>query len=122
MKQTADETKQFSGHAALMRGDSPWLAGLDLMGRESVPVVIEAVYLHRGIKFEAGRKEDKYAVKFQGKEKQMILNATNRKSLVRMFGPNTADWAGKAIHIYYDPTVTRGKETVGGIRIKQEQA
>ena len=35
---------------------------------------------------------------------------------------DTKNWRGKTIRLYHDPSVRRGKELVGGIRIREEHA
>jgi hypothetical protein len=114
------EAKSFEGLSGLLRKPSPWLAGEDLNGLGDVEVMIEDVLLYDEVSFEAGRKEQNVpALKFKGKAKQMILRAAcNRKTLVRKFGTDTKKWRGQTITLYFDPSVTRGRETVGGLRIK----
>lgn len=34
-----------------------------------------------------------------GKEKKLTVNATNRKRLQKMFGPNTDNWVGKEVEV-----------------------
>lgn len=118
------ESEPFSGRSAEMRKPTPWLSSEDLMdiGRD-VEVEIEAVFLHRGAVFDDGRKEDVYALKFKGKEKQLVLNATNRKRLVDLFGTTkTQEWAGKRIALYVEHGIRKpgGKrgETTTGIRVR----
>lgn len=114
------EAKSFNGLSGLLKKPSPWLAGEDLNGMGDVEVKIEDVLLYDEISFEAGRKEKSVpAIKFEGKSKQLILRAScNRKSLVAKFGTDTKAWRGKVITLYFDPTVKRGGEVTGGIRIK----
>jgi hypothetical protein len=110
----------FEGLSGLLRKPSPWLAGEDLNGLGDVEVTIEDVLVYDEVAFEAGRKErDIPALKFAGKQKQLVLRAAvNRKTLVRKFGTDTKKWRGQKITLYFDPSVKRGGETVGGIRIK----
>lgn len=109
----------FEGRSAAMKKDSPWLASEDLLGLPDVKVEIEGVYRHSDVEFDAGRKEKfVYSVKFKGKSKQLVLNATNRKTLVAKFGTNVKDWAGKQVSLYVDENVRMMGKTVCGIRIK----
>ena len=89
------KTEEFSGHSSQMRGDSPWLASEDLLGRGDVQVTIGKCFFHRGAEFDEGRKEDVYALSFEGKSKQLVLNATNRRTLVSLYGADVARWAGQ---------------------------
>ena len=103
--------------------DSPWLASEDLLGFDEVSVVISGVFKNSDVPMDGGRKEPiLYSVSFEGKDKQMILNATNRKSLSSAFGASTKDWVGKTIKLYVldgirKPGGERG-ETTTGLRIK----
>ena len=40
-----------------------------------------------------------------------------RRVLTRMWGKNAAQWVGKSLVLYCDPSVTFGRDKVGGIRI-----
>jgi hypothetical protein len=40
-----------------------------------------------------------------------------RRVLIRLWGKNAAQWVGKSVVLYCDPSVTFGRDKVGGIRI-----
>jgi hypothetical protein len=108
----------FEGRSAEMKKDSPWLASEDIMGLE-IEVEIEKVFRHQDVEFDAGRKEKTvYSIAFVGKKKQLVLNSTNRKTLVAKFGVNVKDWAGKKATLYVDQNVRLMGKKVCGIRIK----
>jgi hypothetical protein len=110
---------EFAGLSGEMREATPWLSAEDLMGRGEVAVTIEKVIEHRNVKFQAGRtKEKAFAVAFVGKQRQLVLNATNRKTLAQMYGAKVADWKGKAITLVVGTTELKG-EQVPCIRIKK---
>lgn len=47
-----------------------------------------------------------------------ITNITNGEYMKRIFGSERPeDWVGHLVTLRYDPTVRRGKEVVGGIRV-----
>jgi len=108
----------FEGRSGAMR-TSPWLASEDLDGLET-PYTIECVMVHRDVVMQDGRKQPRlFSLKFAGKPRQLVLNATNRKTLSARFGPDTKSWAGKEIVLYVQDGVkhpTGGK--CKGIRIK----
>jgi hypothetical protein len=114
------DAKSFEGLSGLLRKPSPWLAGEDLNGMGDVEVEIEDVLVYDEVSFDAGRKEANVpTLRFKGKQKQLVLRtAVNRKTLVRKFGTDTKKWRGQKITLYFDPTVKRGGEVTGGIRIK----
>ena len=113
------KSQVFEGRSAEMKKDTPWLASEDLIGLGDVKVVIESVFRHVDVEFDAGRKEKTvYSVKFKGKAKQLVLNSTNRKTLVSKFGVNVKDWAEKEVILYVDPNVRMMGKVVPGVRIK----
>jgi hypothetical protein len=60
-------------------------------------------------------------VHFQEKQKPMILNRTNAKTISKVYGtPLIEDWAGKKIRIYAELVDAFG-EQVEALRIKYEQ-
>lgn len=46
----------------------------------------------------------KACVYFQGDERGLVLNVTNKNTLVEMFGPDTDDWVGQTVTMF--PTTT----------------
>ena len=109
----------FEGRSAEMKKDSPWLASEDLQDLGDVKVIIEAVYRHADVEFDAGRKEKwVYSLKFQGKQKQLVLNSTNRKAIVGHYGTDVSKWKGKELTLYVDPDVRLMGKKVCGIRVR----
>ena len=114
----------FTGKSPEMKKPTPWLASEDILDAGDVKVTIEGVFHVKGAVFDDGRTEDVFAISFAGKQKQLILNATNRKTLVNKF--ETTDvraWIGKDIALYVDRDVRKpgGKasERCCGIRIRR---
>ncbi|MBR6243866.1 MAG: hypothetical protein IKQ90_10270 [Ruminococcus sp.] len=65
-----------------------------------------------------GKKETEIVAHLRG-QRPFILNKTNMKQIQKLYKtPYIEDWAGRAIQIYYDPTVKFGRDTVGGLRIR----
>jgi hypothetical protein len=94
--------EDFRGTTAELRTENPWLASEDLMGHE-VTVKIAAVKRHRSVQFEDGRKEDVVALHFEGKEKALVLNKTNRRRLTMLYGTNVcAKWIGHSCRLYVE--------------------
>jgi len=103
----------YSGPSGGLKKPSDWLASEDLPPGQDVDVTIEDVLKYRDVKFEAGRALPIVgALKFAGKEKQLILNATNRKKLVKTFSSDTKLWRGQKIALYVDTNV---RSPAGGI-------
>lgn len=116
---TQTNTQEFDGLASQMR-QSQWMACEDLDGFTEAKCTIEHVWLHRNVSFEEGRKQDKvYSLGFKGKAKQLVLNATNRRRLVALFGSKTTEWIGQTITLYVKDGVRSPKGgTTRGIRIR----
>ncbi len=47
---------------------------------------------------------------FRGKNKPLAANATNCKTIARMYGNDTNAWAGKAVTLYVATTSKDGEE------------
>lgn len=114
------KTEIYDGPITAMR-TSPWLASEDLLDRPGMNahVTIECVHKHNDAKMQDGRKEAEiFTLKFAGKAKEMVINATNRKTLLAVFGP-IKEWTGKEIEIYVDQNVKLvGGGKGNGLRIR----
>jgi len=103
---------------------SPWLSCEDLDGIGEVKCEVEGVLAHRNATMQDGRKQPLlYAVKFKGKERQLVLNATNRKTLVALYGTDVKQWTGKTVTLFVQDGVRNpaGGKTKG-IRIRNNQS
>jgi hypothetical protein len=66
----------------------------------------------------SSQKEKRNVMTFRGTDKGLVLNATNRKWMVRVLGGrDTREWAGKELVLYFDPTPRNPDGSNGGIRI-----
>lgn len=111
--------EEYIGPSGVMKRPSRWLSAEDLEGWGDVEVEIECVFRHGEVEFDQGRTErNVFSVKFVGKDKQLVLNATNRKSLAAKFGTNTADWKGHKIVLFVQDGVRFGSSKVKGVRIR----
>lgn len=128
------ETKPYTGKVSGMK-TSPWLASEDLEGlgkvggnvRGSVRVKISGVFRNENVTLDAGRVEKcLFSVSFHGVEKQMILNATNRKTLTKAFGADTKKWIGGEIELIAQDGIQKPGAKKGilttGLRFVSENA
>lgn len=76
---------------------SQYLAACDLTGKD-VKVTIESIKVE-DIHTEKGA-EKKVIIRFSGKQKMMILNKTNAKTIAKRYGNDTDDWIGKVVTLY----------------------
>jgi hypothetical protein len=51
-------------------------------------------------------------------EKKVTLNKTNLRVIIGAYGDDTDKWVGRPIVVYYDPNVSFGGRTIGGVRVK----
>lgn len=90
----------FTGPASQMR-ESPWLASEDIASLGGAKdLVIKQVWSRMGVQFAGGRTKDGFSVEFEGVKRQLFLNATNRKTLARLFGLNTSEWSGQRVCLF----------------------
>lgn len=78
------------------QSDSNDLKASDFIGK-NLKVVISRVEIRN---FEANEKmpaNSKPALHFEGKEKTLVLNATNTKTLCEAYGSDSEGWIGKQI-------------------------
>ncbi len=76
--------------------ESDWLKAADIKGK-NVSVVISSVgEIHFDAK-EGQSAQDKATLKFEGKEKGVVLNATNTNTLIEAYGSDSDGWVGKEI-------------------------
>jgi hypothetical protein len=109
----------FEGRSGEMK-ESPWLASEDLLGAGDQKVKILRCHKYKNVEFDGGRKEETvYALEFEGKKKQLVLNSTNRKSLVNLYGGNVKDWCDQEVTLWVDENVRFAGKRVCGIRIKK---
>lgn len=77
--------------------ESKYLKASDLQGR-TVKVTIEGVSLLEFDDDEKG-KITKPALKLQGKEKQLVCNATCINDLIGAYGPDSENWVGQSLRL-----------------------
>jgi hypothetical protein len=82
--------------------DREYLGHWDLPEGKDVVVIIESV--NGGTVSNGSKSQKKPIVRFKGKAKAAIFNATNCKTVERLYGPNTDEWVGKPIALYVAST------------------
>ena len=104
--------------------DSPWLAADDLPSDKDTIVTIEAVHLRRDVTMDAGRKKDvALSLRFVGKKRELMLNATNRNTLSMLSGSNKCEaWFGMTVALFVQQGIRRPDGTKGpAIRIRPKK-
>lgn len=105
-----------------MAKDSRWLCAEDLLARNTreVQVEIEKVLRRDNLTMQEGRKmRVALSLKFKGKQKELLLNATNRKTLGQLFTNDCGEWYGKRIALFVQDNVRYPDGTRGpALRIR----
>lgn len=94
---------------------SDYLKASDLQGRD-VTVTIANWTMEKFNDPQKG-EQDKVIIKFQGKEKRLVLNVTNGNTIVGMYGDEMNEWIGKAITLFPTQVDYQGRQ-VEAIRVR----
>lgn len=95
--------------------DREYIGAWDLGDKDVIVTIVKAQGVE--LKMQGGIKNKKPVIWFDGKEKGMVLNKTNSKTIAALYGNDTANWIGKPISIYATRT-TFGSEEVDCIRVR----
>jgi ribosomal protein L34E len=97
-----------------------YLGECDFLPGQEITVTIASVTTAEVIG-DGGKKSTKPIMKFVEPVKPLITNTVNFKRITKLLGSRyIEDWIGKQVILYGDPTVTFGKEVVGGVRVKDK--
>jgi hypothetical protein len=100
-----------------------YLSFADLRGRD-VTVTIESVSRQEMVEREKGskktRKIKRAVVEFVGKDKGMVLKATNAGTIVDLYGTDTDNWIGKQITLFPTTCNAFGNPNTECVRIRPE--
>lgn len=94
--------------------DSKYIKSDEIQGRQVTLTISHVVMEDVGMGTDLKRKPICY---FQGQEKGLVLNVTNRLMMKEAFGDETDNWTGKKVILYTEPTMFQGKP-VRGLRVK----
>lgn len=114
---------EYKGPSGIAR-ESNWLTNEDIPHDRDTIVTIESVVIRRGVKMQGGRvKNVALSLRFVGKQRELMLNATNRKVLAALFQTNNTEaWFGKRVSLYVEPNVRRPDGTHGpAVRIRPKR-
>jgi hypothetical protein len=68
---------------------------------------------------KAGTKEQQYDIAIEGDKRVWRPAVTVLKMLVEAWGDDATVWVGRRAELYGDPTITFGRDVVGGIRVSR---
>ena len=87
---------------------SEWLHGEDLPDGEPVPVQVKAVYEHT---FERDGSK-RAVVEFVELDQKLVLNKTQTRKMIELFGANAGAWIDQHIRLMAAPSNFEGKPTI----------
>lgn len=96
---------------------SNYIGAADLKGKD-VTLTIANVQRDE-LMVQGGKKEVKNVIYFEKTPKMLVLNKTNAKTILALYGSEAKAWVGSRVTLY--PTETRGKEgkLVPCVRIRE---
>jgi hypothetical protein len=100
-----------------------WKALVDprYIGAYALPNGHDLIVTIEGVRSEEitmmGGKKEVHSIMYLKGQKPMILNATNSKSIHKLYGPYIEDWAGKQVTLYASTAKLSG-EMVECLRIR----
>lgn len=96
----------------MFESDSPYAKAADAAGINQM-FTVEAAGLDT-VTFD-GVTEEVCFVKLKGSEKPIKLSKTNGRGMVKAFGGNPDDWAGKKVHVSTKDYNINGKAVTGWV-------
>ncbi len=113
----------YKGPSGIAR-ESTWLTNEDIPHDKDTPVQIEAVVRRDNLTMDQGRtKPIALSLRFTGRKRELLLNATNRKTLAALFNSNnTAAWFGQWVALFVEQDVRKPDGTRGpAVRIRAKR-
>jgi hypothetical protein len=113
----------YKGPSGIAR-ESTWLTNEDLPHDRDTPVQIEAVLRRNNLTMEGGReKKVALSLRFVGRQRELLLNATNRKMLTALFdSTDTGKWFGQWVALFVEQGVRKPDGTKGpAVRIRAKR-
>lgn len=122
----ADKLNRLQGSESLRKYYNSAYMGAYSIDTGAEPVLHIAEVLHGEITLDGGRKEEHVLLRFQEKSvsglsdvKPLLLNATNQKTLEKLYGKGADVLLGKPVKLYIDPAVRAvGGGKTEGVRIR----
>lgn len=96
---------------------SNFLKADDLNGKSVVVTISEVEFDQIGKDNKEGKK---LILSFRGKDKKMVVNKTNAKTIEKLYGDDTDGWIGKPIKLVSREVEFQG-DTVWALRVSLEK-
>lgn len=120
---TIPEGDIYKGPSGIAR-ESTWLTSEDLPHDRDTIATIESVIRRNNVAMQGGRtKPVALSLRFVGRVRELMLNATNRKTLAALFESNQCEaWFGKRVALFVEQDVRRPDGTRGpAVRIRAKR-
>lgn len=122
----SDRLDRVTGNESLRKYFDSAYMGAYSINDGAEPIVTIASVMFGRITLDGGRKEEHVVLQFKEKQvpgmcevKPLVLNATNQKTLEKLYGKGADALADKRIQFYIDPRVKAvGGGTTEGVRIR----
>ena len=108
----SDVGNSYRGPCGIAR-DSDFLTNEDVSHTTDTVLTIEDVKFYKSLKFGPRTEERKLSLKFKERKRELVLNATNRKTVALLFGADTTDWIGRKVALWVEKDVRRPDNTRG---------
>jgi hypothetical protein len=103
-------------HILEMFPPSKYVAAFELQGRDTV-LTIKSVRAEI-IEGENNRKDKRPIVYFEEDSKPLVLNKTNAKVIIKLYGADYAKWPGKRITLFPTKVKAFGEDNVEAVRLR----
>lgn len=77
----------------------PWIEGDSLVGKPTVLTMADVAVEEVSVPAQ-GKAMPKITLSFKETDKRLILNKTNAKTVIKLYGPETDAWKGKPVELY----------------------
>lgn len=122
----SDKLQEIRGTDSLRKYFDSAYTGVYAFDDGAEPILTVARVMQGKVTLDGGRKEEHVILEFSERSvqgmcevKPLILNATNQKTLEKLYGKGADALGGKQIQLYVDPAVKAiGGGTTEGIRIR----
>lgn len=95
----------------------PYIEGDSLVGKPTVLTLADAMVEEIAVPAQ-GKTMPKITLTFTETDKRLILNKTNARTIIKLYGPETDVWKGKPIELYTEPVKAFGA-TTNAVRVRK---
>ena len=117
---------EFTGHVAAMRADAEFFGAEDLAGRGDIAFRITKCLRSLDRNACGVKQKEMFTLLLETAngtacKKEFWIKPTNRKQIIKLYGPNVKDWIGKWVWFYVCEVKSPAGGTTLGIRIRDKK-